>query len=183
MPLTLSKDCTRAFDAAIAEERVRYASERLDFHAFFWGTTVLQLQKVLRREEKLADPDVPRKELVGDLFRAQQESPHRLWELLLLQLVEPTLVKRRRALSSTPDAHLDDLVVSTFLGALQNLPFAVCWDHMQEYVLRISRQALKRRLQEERGDPPRPGRKKRDHGPTRCPGCVRDGDSDSTEEA
>jgi hypothetical protein len=155
MTLLLSSDCTRTLDVAIAEERVRYASERVDFHSFLGDVTVPALQKVLRRQAPLPDAYETRKELVGDLFHAQQQSPHRLWELLLLQVVEPTLVKRRQALSPADDPHLDALVVSTFVAALVNIPFAVSCDDARAYALRISRHALAKKLREERGGPPR----------------------------
>ncbi len=152
MNLILSKDCTRSLDVAIAEERVRYASERLDFHSFFWRTTVPELQKIIRRETEPPDPDeVTRKNLIDELFAAQQQGPHRLWELLILQVVEPALVKRRQALLPEDDPHLDELVVSTFVDALQYIPFSVWYEDAQSYVLRISRYALARKLRKERG--------------------------------
>jgi hypothetical protein len=155
MTLKLSKDCTRTLDVAIAEERVRYASERLDFHSYFDCVTVTQLQNIIRRETKPTDPDETRKELIGDLFRAQQASPHRLWELLILQAVERALVKRRQALSPADDTHLDELVVSTFVAVLQSIPVSVWCEDVQGYVLRVSRSALARKLREARGGPKR----------------------------
>jgi hypothetical protein len=155
MTLILSKDCTRTLDVAIAEERVRYASERIDFHSFFWDMTVPQLQKVIRREASPTNDFLTRKERIADLFEAQQESPHRLWELLILQVVEATLVKRRQALSPADDPHLDELVVGTFVAALEHIPLSVWHEGAQAYVLRVSRRALARKLREERGGPPR----------------------------
>lgn len=155
MNLLLIQDCTRSLDVAIAQERVRYASERVDFHEIFHDLTVPQVQEILRGESKSDKLDTTRKEVVADLFHAQQHGPHRLWELLLLQAVEGTLVKRRRALSPADDPGLDDLVVGTFMASLENIPFSVWHEDALAYVLRVSRSALARKLREARGAPPR----------------------------
>ncbi len=148
MKLILSKDCTRSLDVAIAEERVRYASERLDFHDFLWDMTVPQLQRIIRGEAPPPDDEQTRQDVINDLFEAQQESPHRLGELLILQAVEPMLVKRRRALLPDDDPHLDEIVVSTFLAALEYIPMSVWYEDAQAYVLRVSRVALARKVRQ-----------------------------------
>jgi hypothetical protein len=121
--------CTRTLDLAIAQERVRYAAERTDFHDFFDCTTLAQIQRTLRGTPGGHAHSV----VVNALLRAQRDSPHLLWTLLLLQAFEETLVLRRRALalSTDEDPELDAVVLESFLAALENMP-----DHLEGYRLR-----------------------------------------------
>ena len=84
--------------------------------------------------------------VVRELFDAQQESPHRLWTLLLLQAFEAELVLRRRAISTEEDIALDNVIVETFIDALSDIPQSVDDDDRRSYVLRLSRQKLRQAM-------------------------------------
>lgn len=64
MPSLMIPGFTRSLDSAIADQRVRHAAERLDFHAHFEFMTVEKLLRILRKEDRrdvtvqapLADP-------------------------------------------------------------------------------------------------------------------------------
>src|ERR1019366_6188555 len=82
MPPLMIPGFTRSLDSAIADQRVRHAAERLDFHAHFELMTVEKLLRILRKEDRRDHPDAfcpRRQDLVVDLLDAQQEHPHGLW--------------------------------------------------------------------------------------------------------
>ena len=133
---------TRVLDTAIVDERALYASERLDFHSFFEFRTVRDIQRVLRRQARDANAAQDRLGVVRDLLDAQQQSPHRLWTLLLLQAFEPELLRRRREISLEEDVALDNVLVETFIEAVTDIPEGVCVVHLRAYVLRVSREKL-----------------------------------------
>jgi len=114
----LHSGCTRVLDLAILEERVRYAQERVDYHELTRDRPVQAIQRILR------DRNAPDRRfwVIADLLEAQRTNPHRLWELLLVQAFESTLVRRRLAVSVLPNAALAELVLHTFLEALQYPP-------------------------------------------------------------
>ena len=155
MNLLLVQECTRALDPVIAEERVRHASERVDFHEYFPRITISQLQARLRGGRPTIDDGRSRGDLLNALLVAQLESPHRLWELLILQVAESKLVKRRQRLGAPDDARIDALVVETFLDALQDLSVFLRGSGGLSYAMRISGKTVRRKLREERGDPVR----------------------------
>jgi hypothetical protein len=113
----VSKGCTHAVDEAISNARIRYAQERVDFHAFFPNMTTLEVRHMLRGQQ-CSDT---RREVVLTLFEAQQASPHDLWTLLLVQACEAKLVERRLAVAKGYDAQLDQLVFDTFVDALSDI--------------------------------------------------------------
>ncbi len=128
--------CTQALDLLISEERIRYASERVDFHVYFNSETVAQIQSVLR------GPECPRRMIfVGLLLRAQKDSPHALWAMLLVQAFEPTLLARRRAIGD-PGPLVDDLVIEAFVAALKEIPVYLKGADIRDHVLETSRAAL-----------------------------------------
>ena len=142
----LEPGCTRSLDSAIADQRHRYAAERVDFHTYFAFETVADIQHILRKEGR-RDQDDPhfktRRDVISDLLHAQRESPHELWTLLLLQAFETRLIQRRRALGAEePDPSLDHLVVETFVRALQTLPHSLSSDELSWHVHRASRRQL-----------------------------------------
>jgi hypothetical protein len=138
----IQKGFTRVLDAAIAEERKQYALERNDFHSFFPEETVRDIQRILRERRPRSVPPKTRGYTVQALLGAQRTRPHRLWRLLLLQAFERDLLRRRRALSQEASAVLDQLVVETFLGALEAMPYSLYEDDLRAYVLTASRKAL-----------------------------------------
>jgi hypothetical protein len=145
--------CTAALQSEIADQRARYAGERVDFHARFNAgfpesesgpVTVGLILRTLRCAQQ--DEEGCRRHLVVDLLDAQQESPHRLWTLLLLVAFERDLVRRRRALSGAPDAALDQIVVDTFVAAVEDLPYSVSPDDLRAHVLRTWARGLRKAL-------------------------------------
>jgi hypothetical protein len=134
---------TSFLDAAIAEQRARFAAERDDFHDFFDGKTVGGLQKILRTSPQRGPGSKERTELVSDLLVAQRHRPHALWALLLVQAFESLLVRRRRALSRVEDAALDARVVETFVEALDDLPNSRDEETLVRFVVVASAAALK----------------------------------------
>jgi hypothetical protein len=138
----VSKSCTHAVDEAISNARLRYAHEREDFHAFFPNMTTLEIRHMLRGQQR----SEPRREIVVCLFEAQQQSPHELWTLLLVQACEAKLVERRLAISNAPDAQLDQLVFDTFVDALTDIPHHLEAPELQSHVLRTSAKALTKAL-------------------------------------
>jgi hypothetical protein len=143
----VSKGCTHAVDEVISSARLRYAHEREDFHAFFPNMTTLEIRHMLRGQQR----SETRRGIVLDLFAAQQESPHDLWALLLVQACEAKLVERRLAVSEDEDAQLDQLVFDTFVDALSETPCFLAVEDIQAHVLRTSAQALKKALRREHG--------------------------------
>lgn len=143
----LSKNCTRALDSDIDEARLRYAQERDDFHSFFPNMTTVQIREMLRG---LRRSDAHR-ELVSWLFAAQQESPHVLWTLLLVQACEAKLIERRRSVSNAADPQLDHLVFDTFVHALSEIPHDLEMHEVASHVLRASGRALTKALRREHG--------------------------------
>ncbi len=141
----LHTDCTRVLDGAVAQERVRYAAERLDFHFLVGSRTVREIHRILR-EEASSDEFVTRPKMIAKLLRAQQASPHPLWTLLLTQAFESLLVRRRRALSAEDDASLDQIVVETFAGALEDIPHEIDFCELRTYVVARSRWRLARAI-------------------------------------
>ncbi len=138
----LFKDCTRTLDSDIQLARVRYALERLEFHSFFPHLTVRGIQNVLRAPRTSVASADTRRDTVARLFDAQQQDPHDLWTLLLVQACEAQLVERRLALPRSGGTHLDSLVVDTFVAVLDNLPPSIEREDMQAYALRASKVAL-----------------------------------------
>jgi len=157
----LHTGCTRTLDLAIQDERKRYAAERLDFHDHFDFTTVHGIQRALRGGPCLDKHfERSRADVVTALLEAQQESPHRLWELLLIQAFEQVLVRRRRAISREESVALDDAVLEAFLGSLHEIPYEVAVEDLKRHVLTTSRRALAKvmrdDLTEENGRMPLP---------------------------
>jgi hypothetical protein len=142
-----SKNCTRDLDSSIHEARLRYAQERDDFHSFFPNMTSVQIREMLRGLQR---SDTHR-EIVYWLFAAQQESPHDLWRLLLVQACEAELVARRRTVSNAADAQLDHLVFDTFIDALNDIPRDLETREVSAHVLRTSAHALTKALRREHG--------------------------------
>ena len=149
--------CTRVLDTAIADQRKRYAAERIDFHTYFPFKTIRDIQRILREPPSEDDYEYDdedegsadrRSIAVQDLLRAQQESPHKLWTLLLVQAFEPLLIRRRRALSTEDDAVLDSLVAETFVNATQDIPYQVC--DPRPYVVDLSRRRLAKAMRQYR---------------------------------
>jgi hypothetical protein len=138
-------------DVLIAQERMHYAAERLDFHDHFPEETVTDLLTILRSTAVRELRDERRRFIVQELFCAQRAEPHRLWELLLLEAVTPKLRARREQLGHAEDARLDDLVIATFLDAVQDLPWTVYFEDLEKHALHQSRMALGRQLRKERG--------------------------------
>jgi len=143
----VSKSCTHAVDEAINAARLRYADERDDFHSFFTNMTSLQIRHMLRGQQH----SEMRRGIVLRLFAAQQASPHDLWTLLLVQACEAKLVERRLAISKAEDAHLDQLVLDTFVDALSEIPHFLEVYDIQAHVLRASAKALKKALRKDHG--------------------------------
>jgi len=146
---------TRSLDSAIADQRVRHAAERLDFHAYFEFMTVEKLLRILRKKDRRDDLDeryTRRQDLVVDLLDAQQEHPHGLWALLLLVAFERELVRRRRSLRAAPAVSLDQLVVDTFVATVEDIPHGVGPYELRAHVLR----AWDRRLRKAMRDRPLP---------------------------
>jgi hypothetical protein len=140
---------SRSLDSAIADQRVRHAAERLDFHAHFEFMTVEKLLRILRKEDRRdrLDEFCPRRQdLVVDLLEAQQERPHGLWTLLLLVAFERELVRRRRALPAAPAVALDQLVVDTFVTSIEDLPHAIGPYELRAHVLRAWGRRLRRAM-------------------------------------
>jgi hypothetical protein len=137
-----TRGCTHVLDATIAEARQTYALERLDYHDYFDGVPVPRLQRLLRESLRSIDDVAARRDKIETLLSAQRRSPHRLWELLLLQAFEKALVKRRRCIAAGPNAELDALIVKTFTKALENIPFSFDGPELHAYVLRRSLLAL-----------------------------------------
>jgi len=140
------KNCTRALDSNIHSARIRYAQERLEFHSFFSNLTVAGIQEALRAPRMSIALHEKRKSTVARLFRAQQQDPHDLWTLLLVQACETQLVDRRLAISKKEDERLDALVLVTFMAVLADLPWSVEHEDMQSYALRTSGTALRHAL-------------------------------------
>jgi hypothetical protein len=141
--------CTRSLDSTIADQRVRHAAERLDFHAHFEFMTVDKIQRILRKKDRRHSLDEPRRrrqELVVDLLAAQQEHPHMLWTLLLLVAFERDLVQRRRSLSAAVDAALDHLVVDAFVATVDDIPHAIGPYELRAHVLRAWRRRLRKAM-------------------------------------
>jgi len=138
----LSVGCTASLDSSIAEQRVRYAGERVDFHDYFDVLTVADIQRILRGGTALVDKYATRKEVVVRLLEAQRGSPHALWTLLLLQAFEAELVERRKALSTRESATLDSFLLLTFLDALQSIPSWLEEDEVRKHVLTESKVRL-----------------------------------------
>ena len=136
----LSVGCTASLDSSIAEQRVRYAGERVDFHDYFDVLTVADIQCVLRGGKARVDEYATRRETVIDLLTAQRESPHALWTLLLLQAFEAELVSRRTELSTRQSVTLDSFVMITFLDAIQSIPSWMDDDALRAHVLTQSKQ-------------------------------------------
>ncbi len=143
----LSKGCTHALDEAISSARLRYADERDDFHSFFPCMTSLQIRHMLRGQQRSDE----RREIVLGLFEAQQTSPHDLWTLLLVQACEAKLMERRLSVSIAADRQLDQLVLDTFIEALNGIPLALEVEEIQTHVLRTSGQDLRKALRREHG--------------------------------
>lgn len=142
----LFKNGTRTLDYDIHNARIRYAQERLEFHSFFTNLTVPQIQDILRTPRTTLPLNDTRKQTVGRLFDAQQQDPHDLWTLLLVQACETQLVERRLAISKGEDERLDALVLETFLATLANLPWSIEREGLQSYALRASGAALRKAL-------------------------------------
>lgn len=85
-----------------------------------------------------------------DLLYAQQESPHKLWTLLLVQAFEPLLIRRRRALSTEDDPVLDSLVAETFVHATQDIPYSLSASELRPYVVDASRRRLAKAIRQYR---------------------------------
>lgn len=143
----VSRGCTYAVDEAISAARLRYAHEREDFHSFFPCMTTLQIRHMLRGQQRSAT----RNEIVLGLFEAQQASPHDLWTLLLVQACEAKLMERRLSVSLGVDRQLDQLVLDTFVEALNDIPQCLEVEAIQGHVLRTSGQALRKALRREHG--------------------------------
>ena len=140
---------TRSLDSAIADQRVRHAAERLDFHAHFEFMTVEKLLRILRKKDRRDDLDeryTRRQDLVVDLLEAQQEHPHGLWTLLLLVAFERELVQRRRSLPAAPAVALDQLVVDTFVATLEDIPRAIDAYELRAHVLRAWGRRLRKAM-------------------------------------
>jgi hypothetical protein len=140
---------TRSLDPAIADQRVRHASERLDFHARFELMTVETILRILRNKARRDDLDglrPPRRELVVDLLWAQQEHPHGLWTLLLLVAFERELVRRRRSLPAAPAVGLDQLVVDTFVATVEDIPHNLDPYELRAHVLRAWGRRLRKAM-------------------------------------
>ncbi len=140
----LHPGCTRSLDASIAQARARYAAERNDFHDYFFTGTIADIQRELRGEAPSAELCEGR--VLFRVFDAQRERPHQLWALLLVQAFETTLVRRRRMLGLHEDPTLDALVMETFLGALEDLPYSLDELELQTHIMEVSRIELARRL-------------------------------------
>jgi hypothetical protein len=138
----LSNDSTRVLDATIADARVCYAQERVDFHAYFRVETLPELQRVLRGEQKETRGHKTRDEVVRRLLQAQRRSPHALWTLLLVQAFESTLVRRRRERTTRVDTAVDARIVGTFVDALVNLPYMFSPRELVTFVTRLSAHRL-----------------------------------------
>lgn len=176
----LHAGCTRPLDSAILAERVRYAAERLDFETFLPHRSIPEVLRILRGEPGRDSLRSSRRDLVVDLLWAQQESPHRLWTLLLTQAFEDDLVKRRRALRGDEDPALDDLILGTFLGALEAIPCWVVAEDLRKHVLCVWQRALARALR----DPQRPAARRVTAPPASGVDCVAQDDAaDSSEVA
>ena len=143
--------CTRILDNVILDQRIRYAAER---------ARLPHLLRIRHRPRHPADP--PRPDPARGLprvaprhrhrpARAQQRSPHTLWTLLLIQAFEDDLIARRRALSETEDVALDNLVLGTFIEALDAIPHLVEAEDLRRWVLHASRRALVRVAKQHRG--------------------------------
>ena len=148
MPLMIP-GFTRSLDSAIADQRVRHAAERLDFHAHFELMTVEKLLRILRKEDRRDHLDAfcpRRQDLVVDLLEAQQEHPHGLWTLLLLVAFERELVRRRRSLPAAPAVALDQLVVDTFVATIEDLPHAIGPYELRAHVLRAWDRRLRKAM-------------------------------------
>ncbi len=143
----VSKGCTHAVDEAISSARLRYADERDDFHSFFPCMTTIQIRHMLHGQQRSEE----RREIVLGLFEAQQQSPHDLWTLLLVQACEAKLMERRLSISIAADRQLDQLVLDTFIEALNGMPDSLEVEEIQGYVLRASGQALRKALRKEHG--------------------------------
>jgi hypothetical protein len=140
---------TRSLDSAIADQRVRHAAERLDYHAYFEFMTVEKLLRILRKKDRRDDLDeryTRRQDLVVDLLEAQQERPHGLWTLLLLVAFERDLVGRRRSLPAAPAVALDQLVVDTFVATIEDLPRAIDPYELRAHVLRAWGRRLRKAM-------------------------------------
>jgi hypothetical protein len=151
-----TKGCTLALASDIHHARVRYAEERCDFHDFFDNLPVPRIQKILRgsiRPRTLLDR---RASVVTRLLRAHREAPHRLWELLLVEAFEGTLVARRAALSTAVDPALDAAAVDTFLAALVHIPFAIDDDALLSFVTDLSAHLFSVATRDERAASPPP---------------------------
>jgi len=149
MPPIMIPGFTRSLDSAIADQRVRHAAERLDFHAHFELMTVEKLLRILRKEDRRdhLDEFCPRRQdLVVDLLEAQQEHPHGLWTLLLLVAFERELVRRRRSLPAAPAVALDQLVVDTFVATIEDLPHAIGPYELRAHVLRAWDRRLRKAM-------------------------------------
>jgi hypothetical protein len=143
----VSKSCTHAVDEAISDARLRYAQERVDFHAFFPNMTTLEVRHMLRGQRR----SDTRRAVVLTLFEAQQASPHDLWTLLLVQACEAKLVERRLAVAKGYDAQLDQLVFDTFVDALTDIPQYLALEDIPLHVLRTSARAFTKALHREHG--------------------------------
>jgi hypothetical protein len=127
----LQDGCTSVLDSAIADARLAYASERDDFHTYFRYETVAQIQRLTRGRVRTHRSAI----FTGLLLRAQKESPHDLWTLLLAQALESHLVDRRRALGLHDDATLDAQVFEDFLAAVEDIPVHINAEDLKKYVL------------------------------------------------
>jgi len=119
----LHSGCTQVLNATIAQERITYASQRIDFHTYFPFATLPDIQRILRNEKPRDDVREKRQDIVLSLLRAHRRNPHRLWTLLLVQAFEPTLVLRRRGLGEDEDLQNDQLVFAAFLKALGSVRY------------------------------------------------------------
>ena len=142
---------TRSLDSAIADQRIRHAAERLDFHAHFEFMTVRKIQRILRRKDRRDRRDEPRtrrQELVVALLEAQQERPHGLWTLLLLVAFERDLVRRRRSLWAAPADALDQLVIDTFVATVEDIPHGIDPYELRAHVLRAWDRRLRKAMRD-----------------------------------
>ena len=140
MTLSFTPDSIRALDLAIAEARIRYAAEHLNFHQIFGNDTVPGIQRVLRREDTHTRSGRNRVAVVERLLRAQRRTPHTLWTLLLVQAFAPLLTRRNRRLGGSPE--VTARVVQTFFDALEYIPESLRPSELVPYLVSRSRRGL-----------------------------------------
>jgi hypothetical protein len=154
-------------DALIEQERARYATERLDFHDYFWADTVRDILRNLRRGEDVSGRDREEwSQTVVTLIEAHEQSPHDLWTLFLVAALSRPILRCRALLGSPENGSartLDGVVWRAFFETLETYPRNTTFEELPAiFIGSFRRTAMNGALaiearRQARGAPPRVG--------------------------